>query len=863
MHSLALCSAVALTLLTLPSCEPKQRSPIILRQAGMAGNAPVPSAAGTTAATIGAPHNGPSAPKPSRYVLAAGRESIARAVERADYALAYQAMLTQEAQPASCESRFYLGHLATLAGKSAEAETWFQSVPETFPTCLLAERATGRALELALKQKTKSTVESHARWLLQRDTAPELRGDPGLWLNLLRAKVKHPMLRALSARVQTSPTPGSLSRPGAEQASPETSVATAPTSTSAPTLASNTTTPATGAPLATSADNETALVAELQHYLAVHGRGGRGGEAALLLVELDVDAKRFDRAISTLKRLATEGIGFDQSKASDLAEHIPPNLRGNYPLGLDAEDYGKRLMQIATLSRDVVVAESNRILRDAKASPLAQCRARLAIAMSGSNRKKSEQMGAWQDAAASCRDHAEDESAQAAYNGGKTAVSAGQKDEAVALFEQVERTAPKSRLADDARVRRAMALTTRNEEAKALVELEQVDALYPQGDMKHEARFRAGLIAFARKDWARAADNFVKADAFRSLDTNQGSRGRSRYFLGRTYEMQNRVEDAYAEYMHVIRTYPLSYSMALAARGLDRLRNVPANAPAASRPGLREVESALSGQRGARPFLGPTFPNEGTAIDPTSVQRAVKLIELDDLEGAKIELTRLGAWGDESSASGVEYGAQIFAGAELWDVSHAPFRSKRLEHEAAFPLPAQTSSWQLAYPAAYAPLVLASCKNVDLSPALAFGIMREESAFLPRVKSHAGALGLMQLMPTTAAMVARSTTLVPSEDNLRTPEVNIALGTKLLSSLRAKYRHPAMAIAAYNAGEGAVSGWLSSGRIATDADLAVEQIPYEETRNYVKRVLSSTIAYAALYDRPSLGEWLGMPDTVR
>jgi soluble lytic murein transglycosylase len=155
-----------------------------------------------------------------------------------------------------------------------------------------------------------------------------------------------------------------------------------------------------------------------------------------------------------------------------------------------------------------------------------------------------------------------------------------------------------------------------------------------------------------------------------------------------------------------------------------------------------------------------------------------------------------------------------------------------------------------------------SCEKVQLPVSIALGIMREESAFLARVKSHAGALGLLQLMPQTAKLVARGTDYPYDEESLRTPPVNVALGTKLLASLLGKAVHPTMAIAAYNAGEGAVSNW-TSGRLSKEADLAVEQIPYEETRNYVKRVLSSATAYAALYDPKSLDFLLSMPETLR
>ena len=145
--------------------------------------------------------------------------------------------------------------------------------------------------------------------------------------------------------------------------------------------------------------------------------------------------------------------------------------------------------------------------------------------------------------------------------------------------------------------------------------------------------------------------------------------------------------------------------------------------------------------------------------------------------------------------------------------------------------------------------------------ALVWAIMREESSFVPEAKSPTNALGLMQLMGETAKNTAAGTDISFDEASLKKPAVSVALGTKLLSKLRATYTHPALPIAAYNAGPGAVGRWL--GTLPQDFDLWVESIPYEETRGYVKRVLASCLAYAVLYDPASLGELLTIPRKVR
>ena len=138
--------------------------------------------------------------------------------------------------------------------------------------------------------------------------------------------------------------------------------------------------------------------------------------------------------------------------------------------------------------------------------------------------------------------------------------------------------------------------------------------------------------------------------------------------------------------------------------------------------------------------------------------------------------------------------------------------------------------------------------------------MREESAFNPEAKSGASAIGLMQLLVGSARQVAKGTNIVVDEDALHRPQVSIALGARMLASMRASFPgNPSLAIAAYNSGSAPVRRWLGE-RGGDDFDLFVERIPYEETRNYIKRVLTSEAAYASLYAPETLAELYALPE---
>jgi soluble lytic murein transglycosylase len=129
-------------------------------------------------------------------------------------------------------------------------------------------------------------------------------------------------------------------------------------------------------------------------------------------------------------------------------------------------------------------------------------------------------------------------------------------------------------------------------------------------------------------------------------------------------------------------------------------------------------------------------------------------------------------------------------------------------------------------------------------PGLVLGVMRQESSFDPKIVSTAGARGLMQMMPQTAAQLAKASHSADSP--LSDPDINMRLGVAYLDSLLAKFGGVVpYAVAAYNAGPHRVLGW-EDGPLDGDAMVDwIEMIPFAETRNYVQRVLENALVYSA------------------
>ncbi|MEW6116121.1 MAG: transglycosylase SLT domain-containing protein [Nitrospirota bacterium] len=150
---------------------------------------------------------------------------------------------------------------------------------------------------------------------------------------------------------------------------------------------------------------------------------------------------------------------------------------------------------------------------------------------------------------------------------------------------------------------------------------------------------------------------------------------------------------------------------------------------------------------------------------------------------------------------------------------------------------------ELYYPFVYWQEVEESSRGKGIDPYLVLSVMREESRFAPDARSIAGALGLMQMMPQTAQRLNKSVKVaLRHSSDLYDPKTNILLGSHYLSNLITKFGSLPLAIAAYNGGEDAVNEWLQKGSYRT-IDEFIEDIPYDETRNYVKKVLTSYFEY--------------------
>ena len=156
---------------------------------------------------------------------------------------------------------------------------------------------------------------------------------------------------------------------------------------------------------------------------------------------------------------------------------------------------------------------------------------------------------------------------------------------------------------------------------------------------------------------------------------------------------------------------------------------------------------------------------------------------------------------------------------------------------------------KIIYKKDYQEYVQKYSQEYDVDENLVYALIKAESNFNSNAESGKGAIGLMQLMESTAQDVCKKTDLNISNENLKDkllePETNINIGTKYLSTLIQKYRNVEIAVTAYNAGIGTVDTWIEKGIIKADGS-DVQNIPYKETNNYVRKILRDYKIYTNL-----------------
>lgn len=382
------------------------------------------------------------------------------------------------------------------------------------------------------------------------------------------------------------------------------------------------------------------------------------------------------------------------------------------------------------------------------------------------------------------------------------------KEKALAIYLELAGEGKKQEFSDDALVEAAGLKRGLGQYAEAAKLFNQVAKLSSESKVIAKSVWDSGWCRYLAGDYQAASD------AFKGLLADDNQREKVLYWLGRASEKNGDNSAGTSYYRILLDEFPAGFYAAWYRE----------------QKGVKDTRESL-GKRDALMELPLS----------SGFDRPHLLASLGMLEEARAEMA---AARKKSGEKKGQFPAYARGYLEIQDYGSAIslFMQNRpvAWEKATLPL------WTAGYPRAYSELVSQNAALNGLSEGLVYALIRAESGFAPAIKSSAGAIGLMQMMPATAKLTSHE----KGEFNpmrLIVPEYNIRLGTKHLHDLMKEYNGDVVYMAAaYNAGAGALERWKKSFK-GMSKDEFIESIPYQETRDYVKKVYASASTYRQLY----------------
>ncbi len=429
-----------------------------------------------------------------------------------------------------------------------------------------------------------------------------------------------------------------------------------------------------------------------------------------------------------------------------------------------------------------------------------------------------------------CDVAAEPDPAQILFVAGRAAFKAKKDHRCRAWLSRLAANRPDSRYADDALILLARLSLREDDPKTARGHLVRLVKGIGNGDMAPEGAWLLARILWDEQRYDELMDWVDEAAPGFEGNTDYRSQGRLLYWRGRALQRTKRHADAGAQYAAIACAYPFSWYGLLSLERLEAWKKGKG----------REALDACA----APEAVGPGDILAEALLKDAALARGVALrrLGLDDWAGEAWHGISGGGDGDPLLMAKAAFlhasGAHIFA--------HDLVRRRLPRLLLQPPVGAARFWWEVAYPRPFLKVIERHAQRQNLDPWLVYGIIREESGFNPRAESYAHAMGLMQLLEKTAKWMAEGTSIRVSRRRLRRPDTNVALGTKFLRYLLDDLKHPALSVAGYNCGKGGINRVRARERTRRLDDF-VERIPYDQTRRYTKRVISSATIYRHLH----------------
>lgn len=434
---------------------------------------------------------------------------------------------------------------------------------------------------------------------------------------------------------------------------------------------------------------------------------------------------------------------------------------------------------------------------------------------------------------------------------------------AAALFEQAAQLSPRRRLRD--LFSAAQAWARAGDGARAIPLYERVARQYPTTSYAERARYSVASLYYRQGQWEeaeRAYSRYLRRGPARYVSKSRYERavaqlagGRAESALDSLQKLKRRAPrgarramlqhleavalgasgvaereaQAVDQFESVIREYPLSFAALASAARLEQLGRLP--------PPLLPPPPVLNAGLVDIPELPPKVQLLVDLGLHTAAERTLYAAE----RSLRDELA------PRAAASLCQLYEPLDRGWRRYAVAAMSVGRDTLRRP---PTASNLWAWQCLYPTPYRQTVAELEDRYQLPAGLVHSVMRQESAFRADVRSPVGAVGLMQLMPSTARRAASELGVPHERERLTEPRHNLELGAYYLGKLLETFeQRVVLALASYNAGPAAVAGWVNGGQELA-SDLWVARIPFTETRDYVMHVMSNWARYRYLEGGP-------------
>jgi soluble lytic murein transglycosylase len=365
-----------------------------------------------------------------------------------------------------------------------------------------------------------------------------------------------------------------------------------------------------------------------------------------------------------------------------------------------------------------------------------------------------------------------------------------------------------------------------DDDAAADAVFRQLFERFPDSKYSERAAWKIGWWAYKNGKYADAAKAF---DAGSVTFPRADTRPAWLYWSGRAYDQIGETSIANERYRVELEDYENTYYGRLTSKILEARHAPPIG------PNVTVASSAAPG------------------IPTAALIRQLVGLELYDPALKELEYAKL-AWGDsppiEATTAWIRHEqAQHETAPERFDHLRGAINLMKRAYPQFLASGGEglpPAVLEVIYPLDYWPLIQKYSETNDLDPYLMAALVAQESTFTADVRSGANAIGLMQLLPSTARLYARKVGIPYTTNALLRPETNIRIGMAYFKELSAKFGGAHYALASYNAGDGRVANWIAD-RPGITQDEFIDDIPFPETQNYVKRILGTAEDYRRLY----------------